>query len=1416
MRKFPFLEALLALLLFVTLGVTVDAQTAVFRFPAATGGRVAVVSSGTYILPSSPTAVTISNDVRLADNAKLIIPNGVTLTLLKSVTFDANSAIEVAGGTLNIQGEVSAAPTQHIFQATNAGVPAAGAVNFTGAKPRSEAYGEWFGARGGSAGTPNWAGNDYTNPIATSAAFTRAFAAFGNNPGTVKANSGYYYLDCFSDHAINIENGGGQGKSFIGSGRGETYFYISRNCPVGNYVIRNAQGAAFNSEAEGAHIGGFSIMGTLARVAGTNTLVGFRDHTSGGVLCVHCRMTKLHDIRTYLVRDPFTLNSFSYSQLHNTISTWHTGVIRLGGGSINDGTSGQRQMAFASELRDVISYPDGGYGQSLVIDSGTADVDIIRFSGGSRDGNAFVVTNTSVWGAPPELTRVNKVILDQTHEGALKFVWGRNFILTDSIVGTTIDGATVELGGTTNTNSPVVFETEARTIASATTNGSTTVTPSTDILRLSAGMSVSGTGIPAGAKVASVPMQVILSQPATATNASVALTFGGFGSLAVSTTNGSTTVNVVNAVPVLAGATVTGAGIPGGTTVASVILPTTVTLSAAATATAAAVSLTYTHPPEAIEAITFNGNTVRGGGGSGLRVVRGCNIVLNNNTFHSNGFNTGSFGGVQLDSICGLFNMQGGVSGITGAAGEPFANITGFTQDYGVVLGSGLDAAVYSNSWNAPGRVVAARTFRPRIHISGVMLQGNLTASILDNTSGWTARCGAGGNKCIENNMTSDVGASEADLSSVYGYGALGDGSTDDRAAIAAMNAARPVRFTKGVFRVASNITISGTATFEPGASIVPDTGVTVTFSGPVVGPLEAIFAGLGSVSLGREKVEIFPEWFGAVSGSVASGVGAANTTAFQKSHDACSAGCTIKASNGIYVLSGSTPVRFTKFGVNLQGSGLGSTIFGPETNGVTPLFAFSGGQSFARDFQINPRATGIAAPDGAVFAGGWTTDGIWTERGWGAPAVIENLYIANINRGIWARYGNDGLFRAMRIQNCVTACIQGGGIANTALSQVHFENIALIPGRQTTSISFLAETNFISNYMRNFEIAGGAYGIVLQSTAARSPEWTPSTAYTVGQEVGRRFAVDGTTVLNSVYRVTVAGTSGTTGPTITTNAGGTQTEGGVTWEWVTAYNTSTTRPGNNWFESSNVDFAQLAALWIRGATWVDFQKMTFTGTQAGPGVLIENQAGAHPVWVSGVSLVNNYIGGNAHQGVRWVSGADVYMASNRVYGNSVASGGTYSNVRVEDNARGMFEMHGNLCGRNSTSQPGGWGNLLSTASHCLVTTAGSFSNDQGIPAIARSTAYTAGNVRRLGTFLWIAMTSGTTAASGGPVNPDFDEVDGTVTWRFWGVAQVGAMHIQGNTMIGNETAAVSISSLATVGAGTRCLRANMGAADDC
>ncbi len=163
-----------------------------------------------------------------------------------------------------------------------------------------------------------------------------------------------------------------------------------------------------------------------------------------------------------------------------------------------------------------------------------------------------------------------------------------------SVVGSTV---TLNANATaTETNVPFSVGPQSA-LTGTTTSGSTTVTGLLNTSALAVGMSISGTGIPAGDSIASIPSlsSITLASPASSGGSPV-LTFGPVWAMNMpgdTTLGGTSIVNLPSNNQLVAGMAVTGPGIPANTFIASVSGLTSITLTNAATVTAASVNLVF-------------------------------------------------------------------------------------------------------------------------------------------------------------------------------------------------------------------------------------------------------------------------------------------------------------------------------------------------------------------------------------------------------------------------------------------------------------------------------------------------------------------------------------------------------------------------------------------------------------------------------------------------------------------------------------------------------------------------------------------------------------------------------------------------------------------------------------------------------
>lgn len=124
----------------------------------------------------------------------------------------------------------------------------------------------------------------------------------------------------------------------------------------------------------------------------------------------------------------------------------------------------------------------------------------------------------------------------------------------------------------------------------------------------------------------------------------------------------------------------------------------------------------------------------------------------------------------------------------------------------------------------------------------------------------------------------------------VKDVGALGDGSTDDRASLNTAEAlvqstGGTLFFPAGTYRVSSSLSFGTDVTLflAHGAKFSVDSGVTVTVSGVIRAGRTQIMSGSGTLDVTDALLDwVYPEWWGAVALKAATGTPADSTTAIE------------------------------------------------------------------------------------------------------------------------------------------------------------------------------------------------------------------------------------------------------------------------------------------------------------------------------------------------------------------------------------------------------------------------------------------------------------------------------------------------------------------------------------------------------
>lgn len=340
-------------------------------------------------------------------------------------------------------------------------------------------------------------------------------------------------------------------------------------------------------------------------------------------------------------------------------------------------------------------------------------------------------------------------------------------------------------------------------------------------------------------------------------------------------------------------------------------------------------------------------------------------------------------------------------------------------------------------------------------------------------------------------------------------FGARGDGTTDDTAALqAAITAAQSgidgtsdVYVPAGTYKIVSNLTVPAgvNLVFTTGAILAPQTGATFTINGTITAGLWQIFStsGGGSFAFSGTPLpapELRPEWWGAkADGSTAS------ATAIQAAINALAAlspsGGVVRLTRGKYVL-GSTGLTIVADHIILQGEGgsmqdltgraptiLSYTGSGNAiTIGSTSLSGYQYGD-IVRDLEIaGSSAAGACGIRFVPGSGSPTTESC-------VKCLVENVAVVGFtgSGAIGIDLGQatiNTILRRLNVLNCAqginAAFVQGTDIL---LDSVEVRGTNGGPGmivQGASRLTIMGESLFESNYGPGilFQNIGGANGI--------------------------------------------------------------------------------------------------------------------------------------------------------------------------------------------------------------------------------------------------------------------------------------------------------------------------------------------------
>jgi hypothetical protein len=335
---------------------------------------------------------------------------------------------------------------------------------------------------------------------------------------------------------------------------------------------------------------------------------------------------------------------------------------------------------------------------------------------------------------------------------------------------------------------------------------------------------------------------------------------------------------------------------------------------------------------------------------------------------------------------------------------------------------------------------------------------------------------------------------------SVKDFGAVGNGSTNDRSAIVAAQTAvagNTLFFTPGTYRINSNLTITANCQFQAGAKLNPASGVTITMTGSIGADMYQIIdisAG-GHVDLRGAKIDhSCVEWWGVVGGDAAfsSGNATINKPLIDEALTYCAPGELWFKQPGIYSTTGHAVTGFTKLricGVGLSSDGVRTGIRGSgipfvyaaEMPNTDPAYYMSyifqnGLQGAGNHVQFvdisivaSDTTTTTVVPIGCLVSTSVTLNAHMDVSG---SSLLEGYFGLHMTLSYIATFGPDVVY----IGNGLTVnannasfprCSGGAAIAMTVPSLVY--------GGGSTNIAGVQRTNFTGGILSNSGSVSGS-----------------------------------------------------------------------------------------------------------------------------------------------------------------------------------------------------------------------------------------------------------------------------------------------------------------------------------------------------